>query len=455
MKKTKILIIEDNADFAFSITMLLSTAGYATHLESTLSGGRQALAMGFDLVLLDLSLPDGVGCEGVSLLKNTDPTCPIIVLTGQDSAKLAVSTLREGASDYLTKPVERLEFLRAIRGALERAQLNNHIREMRQHREQTAPIGESPAWKMSLELIYAASRAPRTTVLLRGESGVGKEVAALLLHKSSRCGDGPYVAVNASCFPASMLESELYGHESGAFTGATRQKKGLLELANGGTLFLDEIGDLALDLQSKLLRILEGHPYRRIGGEQEITPNARIVCATNRPLEEAVRAGQFRADLFHRLKIFEIVLPPLRERAQDIEKLALHFVAKLGAEMGRNRATISPEMLSYLAAYSWPGNVRELRNVIERALVLSQDQEILPKHLPKEITAQQSPPWTASSAAQTNQCNSLERVIQQHITEIYKNSMQNLTRTASLLGISRLALRKRLRAYGLKQTSST
>jgi DNA-binding NtrC family response regulator len=447
--KAKILLVEDNADFSLAMQMLLSSAGFDVQIEETLAGACRSLASGFDLVLLDLSLPDGGGSEGVVLLKGVDPTCPIIALTGQDSARLAVRVLRDGAVDYLTKPVGRQDLLNAIQSALERAQLANSVRELRQHHEYTLPIGESPKWKSALEMIYAASKSPKTTVLFTGESGVGKEIAALLLHKASSRNKGPYVAVNAACFPASMLESELFGHEAGSFTGATRQKKGLFELANGGTLFLDEIGELPYDLQAKLLRVLEGHPYRRIGGEQEIQHNTRIVCATNRSLPEVVTAGRFRADLYHRLRILEIVLPPLRERAQDAERLALHFVAKLGSEMGRNHATLSPEALERLNSYSWPGNVRELRNVIERALVLSQDGEIGPEHLPRELNA--NPPTIQVSTVAKGE--SLEKVIQHHIIEIYKKNQQNLTQTASHLGISRLSLRKRLKSYGLKRSS--
>lgn len=234
-------------------------------------------------------------------------------------------------------------------------------------------------------MIQAAASAPKTTILLTGEPGVGKEVAARLIHQWSQRADQIMLAVNVAGLPGTLLESELFGHEVGAFTGASTLKRGLFEQAEKGTLFLDEIGELPLELQAKLLRVLEGQPFRRLGGEKHIFPKARLISATNRPLESLVSQGLFREDLYHRLKVLEIRLPSLRERQTDIEKLALHFLAYLGAEMGHSRAYFAPETICLFQRYPWPGNVRELRNVVERALVLSRGDLILPRHLPREL----------------------------------------------------------------------
>ena len=452
----ELLLIEDDEDFADSLAFLLSTMGFSVHTAETLHAGRQSLAARrFDLLLLDLSLPDGEGTGSISSLLALQPHCPLLVLTGQDNATTAVQALRAGASDYLTKPTNRQHLESAIKAALEKSRLSQRPDDLRPGGAPPLPVGDSWVWQQTLEVLYAAARAPKTTILLTGESGVGKEVAASLLHKASTRKQEPFVSINAACFAPALLESEFFGHEAGAFTGATRQKKGLLELACGGTLFLDEIGELQPDLQAKLLRILEGQPYRRVGGERELIPDVRIICATNRSLEAAVRAGQFRMDLYHRLRVLEIALPPLRERGKDVERLALHFVAKLGAEMGRSRATLSAETLALLSAYSWPGNVRELRNVIERALVLCLDGEIKPQHLPPEFTSAPTPKGEPPrTPAAHSDLGTLEEVTRAHIIRAYEKANQNVTHAASLLGISRLALRKRLQSYGLKPSNT-
>ncbi|HRI52143.1 MAG TPA: sigma-54 dependent transcriptional regulator, partial [Pseudomonadota bacterium] len=290
-----------------------------------------------------------------------------------------------------------------------------------------------------------------------GEPGVGKEVAASLLHRlSPRCTQ-PFVAANAACLSPNLIESELFGHEAGSFTGAHSRRRGLFELASGGTLFLDEIGELPLDLQGKLLRVLEGHPFRRVGGEKELSSDARLICATNRNLAQRVQDGLFRADLYYRLRVFEIALPPLRERRADIPELVTYFVTKLGAELGYRDPQVSPAAMKILCEHPWPGNVRELRNVIERALVVSEGSVVLPRHLPLDPAVAAAPapvPPAAPVAESTASDVSLETLIKRHVTSVYQATGQNVTRAAALLGISRLALRKRLYAYGLRTSDS-
>jgi DNA-binding NtrC family response regulator len=449
-KQLRLLLVEDDIDFADSLSLLLSLINFSVCIKETLQEGRRALASErFDVILLDLSLPDAEGPEAITALLSLQPECPLLVLTGQNNTSMAVRSLRAGARDYLTKPISRENLEAALFGALENAQSNQPTNiEPHWRGSPSLPVGDSPIWQRTLEMLHAAARSPKTTVLLTGESGVGKEVAASLLHQASARRNKPFVSFNAACFAPALLESEFFGHEAGAFTGATRAKKGLLELAEGGTLFLDEIGELQMDLQAKLLRVLDGHPYRRLGGERELTPDVRLICATNRSLVRAVSEGRFRLDLYHRLRVIEITIPPLRERGRDIERLALHFLAKLGAEMGIGRATLSAETLSLLSTYPWPGNVRELRNVIERALVLSQNAEIKPHHLPTEF--HQAPPQSPSTKQPKGGSDPLDEIIRIHILRVYESNNQNLTHTAQSLGISRLTLRKRLQSYGIK-----
>ena len=387
----KILLVEDNEDFAFGLSLILRKHGFFSSLSSTLQDAKEQLSReAFDIILLDLTLPDASGVEVVSAVRELQRDAALLVLTGHDNAELAVHTLRLGAQDYLTKPISEKDLLKSIELNYKQVHSRNHARAYIEHAS-TYVIGDAPAWQNTLSMLKAAAASPKTTVLLTGEPGVGKEVAAQLLHKQSHRSRKPMLAINMACLPSSLLEAELFGYEEGAFTGARGTKKGVFEQANGGTLFLDEICDVPLDLQAKMLRVLEGKPFRRLGGDTDVQPDVRLISATNRSLPELVEKGLFRQDLYHRLKVLEIQLPPLRERAGDIEKLALHFLVQLGAEMGYKDTVFSNDALHILRTYSWPGNVRELRNVVERALVLSRGQHILPMHLPQELKSLSQP----------------------------------------------------------------
>ncbi|MFO0586614.1 MAG: sigma-54 dependent transcriptional regulator [Polyangiaceae bacterium] len=332
-------------------------------------------------------------------------------------------------------------------------------------------IGQSAPWRAALADLRAAAVSPRTPVLLTGESGTGKELAAEQVHAWSVRAHRPFVSVNAACLSPALLESELFGHEAGAFTGATSRKAGLFELASGGTLFLDEVGELPLHLQPKLLRVLEGHPFRRVGGERPITADVRLVSATNCRMEEAVSSGRFRLDLYHRLRVVEVVLPPLRERDADAELLAIHFLSRLGAELGRPSLDVTPEAFAAIRAYLWPGNVRELKNAIERAIVLNRTGRIVPGDLPPEVLAGRGsgppqrgsgPPQRGSGPPQPTRESpysnlrpaarggrELGDVVRQHVIEAYRASDGNLARAARSLGIGRATLRRRLKDYGV------
>jgi DNA-binding NtrC family response regulator len=431
-----ILLVEDDPDFAHGLNRLLQLAGHSVHLVRS---GAEALAAAraqpYALALLDLQLPDRDGLVLLGELGEASPSLRRICLTGRDDAQTALRAMRAGALDYLTKPVTREDLLAAVGAALGPSGLAKPVVPLAPRAK--PPVGESAAWRRTMALLSAVARSPRTAVLLTGEPGTGKEVAAELVHRSGPRAAGPFVAANAACLSAGMVESELFGHEVGAFTGAQRRRRGLFELAQGGTLFLDEVGEL----QSKLLRVLEGRPFRRMGGETELTPDVRMVAATNRDLRRMVAEGKFRADLFERLRVFEVTLPPLRERTGDVMPLAARHLEELTVQLGLPVPVVSPEAKKLLLGHGWPGNVRELRNALERALVLAHDGVIMPEHLPEDL---HHAPRRADSKT------TLADAVRAHIVATYAACDDNLTRAANTLGISRLALRKRLQAYGLK-----
>jgi len=448
-KVARVLLVDDDENFTFALSALLKAAGHEPVAVHDGARARSAVeGSTFDVAVLDLRLPDVDGLELIEQLLAIDPRLPVLLLSGHDNADAVVTAMRRGALDYLVKPVDRATFLGAVTAGwqLSRARRAGATSD-------PLTLGASEPWRRTLELVAAAALAPKTTVLITGEPGVGKEVVTGLLHRLSKRRDAPLVSANAACFSPSLIESELFGHEAGAFTGATKRRRGLFEQAEGGVLFLDEIGELPLDLQGKLLRVLEGHPFRRVGGEDAVSCDVRLVCATNRQLPELVKKGQFRADLLERLRVFEIAIPPLRERQDDIPHLAHHFLAKFGAELGYTRSAFEPEALAAMTRHSWPGNVRELRNVIERALVLAAGANITLKHLPPELRApaSSSPSGvTGTVAPLAPSAATLAEVVRQHVIAVYEASGSNLTHAATKLGISRLALRKKLREYGLK-----
>ncbi len=490
----RVLAVDDDEDFAFGLRGMLRRDGVEV---TSAHSGREAVALStkaaWDAVLLDLGLPDVPGLEVLRALIGGNLRCPVIVLSGRDEAGAAAEALRLGAMHYVTKPATREGLLRVIEEARERGALRLRMDQARSEATVTAPrmIGQSAPWRAAMDDLRAAASSPRTPVLVTGESGTGKELAAAQIHAWSARAARPFVTVNAACFAPSLLESELFGHEAGAFTGATSKKAGLFELASGGTLFLDEVGELPLELQPKLLRLLEGHPFRRVGGERAIVADVRIVSATNCRMEEAVAKGRFRLDLYHRLRVVEVSLPPLRERGPDAELLAIHFVSRLGVELGKPDIEIAPETLRAIRCHPWPGNVRELKNAMERAIVLNRTGRITPEDLPRDIRpsspchvggslpcdtrpsftpdighplphdVRQSLPCGAiatpallaakgeAEPASPRSGHGLDDVVKQHVLEAYRESAGNLARAARALGIGRATLRRRLRDYGV------
>jgi DNA-binding NtrC family response regulator len=454
---TALLLVEDEDDLAFGLGRLLQRDGYTVDRAS---GFQEALRLSaarlYDAVLLDLGLPDGDGYDLLERLKEPDG-CPVIVQTGRDDAASAVRALRLGAADYLTKPVEKEALGHALRRVLEASAIKRAL-EAARRRPVDGPValGSSPAWQRVLGEIRAAAAAERTPVLLQGESGTGKQVAAELLHAESPRAGGPFVAVNAACFSATLLDSELFGHEAGAFTDARSSRRGLLELASGGTLFLDEIAELPREIQPKLLRVLEGHPFRRVGGEREIRCDVRIVSASNRHLAEEVAAGRLRSDLYHRLRVVEIALPPLRERSEDVRELALEFLSRAAAQAGRGDLGFSVEAVACLMRHAWPGNVRELKNVVERAVIFAAGPAIVPQDLPSEVRAGDGDRIPAGSAVPRAPSAgaveaSLDEAVKRHILAAFAACGGNLTHAAERLRISRPTLRQHLRRYGVRR----
>jgi DNA-binding NtrC family response regulator len=448
-----LLIVDDERSLRFSIGEWARDMGY-TPLEA--AGGREALEAvrehGADAVLLDLRLGDEDGLKLLRQIRESDPDIPVVMLTGHGTVEHAVRAIKMGAYDFMLKPPD-LDHLGVV---LERAIEHGRLRREVDHLRATAPsaqpiLGSSVALQRALSRLERAARGGTATVLLRGETGSGKELTARFLHEKSPRAAGPFIELNCSAIPEQLLESELYGHERGAFTDAKRFRKGLFELADGGTLFLDEIGEMAPQLQAKLLRVLETRTFRRVGGHADITVDVRVVAATHRDLTRMVAEGQFREDLYFRLNVVPVEIPALRERVGDVAILAEHFVQRFCRELGRPAARIAPAALALMQAYAWPGNVRELKNVIERVVLLEAEDEILPEHLPTEITRGGTPAVRVAAsepfpAGVVRPIADIEKLAIVHALGVCDG---NKTRAATQLGISRQTLRTKLKEYAL------
>jgi DNA-binding NtrC family response regulator len=406
--------------------------------------GRQALDLveqrTFDVIVLDLAMPTLSGLDVLRELQARNSECEVVVLSGEATIEAAVEAMKLGAREFLTKPISLKELDRLVRKAHETGQLRKENRRLKAvlSRQQSSPdfIGDSPQMREVFRLI-ARVGATDKPILIQGESGTGKELVARALHQASPLADKPLVTINCAALSATLLESELFGHEKGSFTGAIGTKEGLFEVADGGTLFIDEIGELALDLQAKLLRVLEDGTMRRVGSVKERRVRVRILAATNRELFHEVEQKRFREDLYYRVNLLTIHLPPLRERTGDIRLLLEYFV---GAEW-----QIDPEVLPVLESYSWPGNVRQLRNAIERAKILAADDHIRVENLPPEIVNAGRTQSLASTSGEVD----LDTLTKHHVIETYRSHHGNKARTARALGIGRRTLYRLLEKYGV------
>ncbi len=432
-----VLVIDDDLGFRALVTTVLRGAGFAVDEATTVAEGRAAIGRRkYDLVVTDLRLPDGEGVSLVELVKEETPDVPVIMITAFATVENAVEAMKHGAADYLRKPLANPdELLLVARRALELRRLQQYRDLLREELDTggwEAFIGRAPSVQEMLSLARKAAPSD-VTVLLLGETGAGKEVLARCIHESSNQADGPFVAVNCAALSPTLIESELFGHEKGAFTGAANRHPGRFERAAGGTIFLDEIGELDVGLQAKLLRVLQERKLERIGGTQEIAVSARVIAASNQKLEQLAAEGRFRQDLFYRLTTFPISIPSLRERRLDIEPLARHFLSRVSRS---RKIELSSDALAVCLDYDWPGNVRELQNVMERAAILCED-EVLPEHLP--IKAEPTRPQRATLAE-------IERA---EIERTLAENGGNRTATAKKLGISVRTLQYRLKEYGI------
>lgn len=443
-----ILIIDDEVDITTTMQRFFERAGHEVIAAHTCAEGLAAFRRSRpDLVLLDLRLPDGSGMDILAQIK--DDNAVIIVITGHGDIELAVTAMQNGAENFLTKPVELTHLGAAADRALDKAKLREMNRFLSGRRGGSlgtgSLLGVSPAMRDIAEQIALLARSEKTTALLLGESGTGKGRVAELIHSLSPRAARPFVEVNCASLTASSLDSELFGHEKGALGESRDRKIGLVEVADGGSLFLDEIADLDATLQPKLLRVLEGKSFRRLGGTDEVKAQVRLITATSKDLVNEVTANNFREDLYYRLSVMPITLPPLRARArEDLIELIAAMLDELGPQLGDAPGKVSDAALERLLRYAWPGNIRELRNVLERAMIMGRGaQEILPMHLPHEVR-------DASGAAVEHYVpKSLEEVERVHMERTLRAHGGNRTRAAKELGISRATLIKKIKDYDL------
>ena len=456
MSSANILVVDDERLIRWSLEQHLRREGYTVQSAETCSDALQRVqAEPPDLILLDVRLPDGDGVDFLERLRSADPDCQVILMTAHGGVASAVRAMKLGAQDYVSKPFDMDELTLTIRKVLDTRALR---REVARYQEEAAQgstlddlIGVSGAVGELKALVQRIAKSTATTVLLQGESGTGKDLVARIIHYSSDRASAPFLAVNCVALPEHLLESELFGHERGAFTDARALKKGLFEQAEGGTVYLDEIGDMRPDLQGKLLRLIEEKVFRRIGGVRDIRVDVRIIAATNRELPKLTESGQFRMDLYYRLKVFPLHLPTLRERTEDVLPLARHFLRRFSREMRREVPELHPDTESRLVEYSWPGNVRELRNLLERALILASGKVILPDHLPPELRKEQraaAPDPGKAAVSLPSEGLRLEEVERDLVRQALEATEHNQVRAARLLGISRDALRTRMKKFG-------
>jgi DNA-binding NtrC family response regulator len=449
--KGQIVVIDDDDGNRKSIEMALRKDGYlVTSFSSGPHGLEHLKENGADLVVTDLRMPGMDGLEVLKVSKLVDPGLAVLVITGFGSVESAVDAMKQGADDYLQKPVNLVELRKRVAAAVEKRRLAQEVRLLRERLEEKFSFGTLVGTSKAMQQVLhqLALVAPtRSSVLIIGESGTGKELIANALHQNSPRKDLRFLPINCAAIPADILESELFGHERGAFTGAVQRKAGKFELADRGTLFLDEIGDMPLALQAKLLRVLEDRSFMRVGGSDTISVDVRIIAATNSNLEAKVAAGAFRSDLYYRLKVVTIEIPPLRERSEDIPLLTHRFFEAFKAENNRPNLQLAPEVMEILTRARWEGNVRELRNLMESLVILAGDDTrmITREHLPENYRTPQAP--AAPPRPEAAQPRTMEEIEKEAILKTLQQTGGNRTRAADLLGIGLRTLQRKLREY--------
>jgi len=451
-----ILVVDDEAGVRTSLEAILGDEGYRVETAASGEDGlTAAAARRFDLVLLDVWLPGADGLDTLARLHEADPQLPVVMISGHGTIETAVKAVRLGARDFVEKPLSLEKTLLVVRNALSQRRLEAEVRTLKRQLDQKyVMVGASPALEaLRAEIAQAAPSNGRA--LIFGENGTGKELVARAIHALSGRARGPFVEVNCAAIPEELIESELFGHAKGAFTGALTARKGKFELADGGTLFLDEIADMSLKTQAKVLRALQEQRIEPVGGAGSVTVDVRVIAATNKDLQEEIKRGSFRDDLYFRLNVIPFVVPPLRERRDDIPLLARHFIEVLSAEHGRRPRLITSEALSVLSRLPWPGNVRELRNIIERLVIMTPGDRIEAADLPASLLETQ-PDEVASvvdaafvSGDATRLSVAREEFEKQFIRRRYRECGGNMSRTAEALGVERSNLYRKMKGFGL------
>ena len=457
MKKLndRMLIVDDESAVRFALSEALRSWGYESMQAGTVA---EAVKLFRDehppVALLDIDLPDGSGLDVLNEIKELQPETVVIMITGNVNVPNVLTALRGGAHDFISKPIHLEELRITIRNALETRELRREVQRVRRERTEAFGfdqiLGDSTAMKKAIDLARRVAASDVVSILLQGETGTGKDLFARAIHQASERANAPYLAINCAALPATLIESELFGYEKGAFTDAKQKKEGLFEQAQGGTIFLDEIGEMELSLQAKLLRVLEEGAFRRVGGLKDLPLDVRIVAASNQNLKKAGEEGTFRLDLFFRLSVIQVDIPPLRERGNDVLLLAQHYIDRANVKRrDRQLKGLSPEVANIFKAYRWTGNVRELRNVIERASILEDGEYVTAAHLPADMLGGTiSRPNGSASVLLPAEGIALETVEIELARQALARAGGNLTRAAKLLDISRDQLRYKLRKVG-------
>ena len=449
MSREEILIVDDEKNIRSSLEGILKDEGYRVRGVPTGEDLLKQVAQGVpDLVILDVWLPGMDGLQALEEVKRVHPELPVIMISGHSTVETAVKATRLGAYDFIEKPLSLEKTILAVRNALEHQRLEQENLTLRQTLDERYElVGESPAIH-ALRIQIQSAAPSHGRVLIRGESGTGKELIARAIHRQSLRAERPFVEVNCAAIPDELIESELFGHERGAFTGATTKRRGKFELADGGTIFLDEVGDMSIKTQAKVLRVLQEQTFERVGGSETLTVDVRVIAASNKNLEDEIQRGNFREDLFYRLNVIPFEVLPLRDRKEDIVLLAEHFLGLFSREYGKREKTISRDALDLLVKYPWPGNVRELRNVMERMVIMVPRNSIESGDMETSLRIRAEPEPVEEMEGTLREAR--EQFEKKFILRRLQETHWNITRTAERLGIERSNLHRKMKGYGIE-----